>query len=415
VLLQVPIDSSSVESSVQRISIAPAWLLSRWWTIAALVAGVMLACMAAALVVRLTAAKPANATTSITTTAAGVSTTAAATAAAVSTSTSHSSANAVSLNSLYIDIAALDATVDRMSDSSTSNSTAAAAAAASIATAAAAAATATATASSSLFWDVMNVLIERQAVPQELWCVSKCVNLLVRDIMPITVTIAAGTSAAIMQSLFDRESVKHVHIDGDNIQPDVIAAIADELHLEEAEWRAVHEPHTLWRSSSVKSFTLANFQQWRSDSVVQRLLEQTPHSVHTLRVVLQHADDDYYYQFGCPHSVKTLVLHNCAWTVEFNAGGQLAALHMEGVLRFSIDLPATLHTVVFKDVVTDGIAMLPELPIGVTSLDLSESGIVHPNDIPRMPTTLTDIRWPNGYVQPAVLPQHAQWHGAQGD
>jgi hypothetical protein len=383
-LLQAPAHSSSTASSEALITLVTAWLLSHWCSAAVAVAGASLLCITAVLRLRLVVAKSARITASTTITTIGAATT----AAGGKTNTLRGGVAAVSVNNMQIDIASMDSASDS---------------------------TAVASVSHTLLCDVMIVLVEQRAVPQELWCVSKGVNLLVRDIMPITVNIAAGTSAAAMQSLFDRESVKHVHIDGDNIQPDVIAAIAATLHLEEAEWRAVHEPHTLWRSSSVESFTLANFQQWHNDSVVQRLLEQTPHSVHTLRVMLQHADDDYYYQFGCPHSVKTLVLHNCAWTVEFNAGGQLAALHMEGVLRFSIDLTATLRTVVFRDVVTDGVAMLPELPNGVTSLDLSESGIVHPNDIPRMPTTLTDIRWPNGYVQPAAVPQHAQWHGVQGN
>jgi hypothetical protein len=100
--------------------------------------------------------------------------------------------------------------------------------------------------------------------------------------------------------------------------------------------------------------------------------------------------------------------------MDFNPGGQLTMLHMEGVLRFSIDLP-DLRTVVFKSVIRGRIALLPELPIGVTTLDLSESGIVRHNDIPHIPATVTDIRWPNGYVQPAAVPQHVQMHAVQGD
>jgi hypothetical protein len=233
---------------------------------------------------------------------------------------------------------------------------------------------------------------------------------MVRDSIPLSVNIAAGTSAATMQALFSRGSVKHVCIDGNNIQPDVIAAIAATLHSEEAEWLDVHQPHTLWRSSSVESFTLANFQQWHSDSVVQRLLEQTPHSVHTLRVLLQQPDHHYSQQFGCPHSVKSLVLHNCYWLVYFNAGCQLTTLHMEGLLRCTTLLPDTLRTVVFKNITRFGIAILPELPTGLTTLDLSESGIVRYSDMPRIPATVTDIRWPNGYVQPAVAPPNVQWY-----
>jgi hypothetical protein len=101
------------------------------------------------------------------------------------------------------------------------------------------------------------------------------------------------------------------------------------------------------------------------------------------------------------------MLRNYTWTAYFNPGCQLTALHVDGMSRYSMLLPLTLRTVVFRDVIRDGIAILPVLPIGVTTLDLSESGIVHPGDIPRMPATLTDIRWPSGYVQPTAVPQHA--------
>jgi hypothetical protein len=182
ILLQV-----SGPCSTRLCTMVLVWPSSHWsLAAAAAAASVTLLCLAAVLTVRLTAAKPALIAATGST---GTSVSAAAAAADTDTgsTTSTGSADAACLNSM-------NTTSNDKTDSGVSNNT--------VAAAAAAAATAgTAPVSSSLFWDVINVLKERRAVPQELWCVSKALNIIGRDSMPITVNIAAGTSAATMRAL----------------------------------------------------------------------------------------------------------------------------------------------------------------------------------------------------------------------
>jgi hypothetical protein len=398
--MQVPdINNIISSSSGQFVITISAWLTSHWYIVAALAASVMLVCMAAVLLLRYIAAKPiivSSATSAATTNATAATT---ATDTDTGSTSSQSSSDAASLNSVYIDIVPLDISVTGSIDRTTVDSTAAAAAV-----------------SSSLFWDVMNVLLERQAVPQELWCVSKFVDLLVRDSMPITVNIAAGTSAATMQSLLDRESVQHVHIDGHNMQPDVIAAIEGTLHPDSPMRRLVPLAHTLWRSSSVESFSLVNFQQQQWDTImVKRLLEQVPDTVHTLHIALPEPRRITHRWFNCPQTVRALSIRHFTWSLYFDAQPHLDRLQIAGDCRRGTAIPQSVRTIVFTDVNILGVALLPRLPDGLVTLDLSESGIVRPNDIPRIPATVTDIRWPHGYVQPAAVPHHAQWHGVQGD
>eukprot|EP00953_Heterococcus_sp_UTEX-ZZ885_P033579 17454-Heterococcus_DN1.PRE.1 len=215
----------------------------------------------------------------------------------------------------------------------------------------------------------VNIMMQHLYLPRELWCVSKAVHSTVKQSIPVKVNVSAGITAAIMQSLLSRSTVQHFN--GRNLSADVLAALAAAVTPRRA--AGSRSGFTLF-GSCVHTVTLENFEQW-STRTVDLLFRTLPATVRTVTLALEQTE---------PQSDE--VKRKCG-----------RPLWRANAAR---EEPAAVHRRAAAD--TDSApppgALAPELPHGVTHVDLSESDIIDQYSFPDIPDTVTKLQLPAEYT-----------------